>query len=65
METILKTVDHIATRNDLREQCAGSGRDFIRIITRQANNATAATGMAIESMMQAQFDNGLSENTLA
>eukprot|EP00965_Chrysotila_dentata_P038773 1288519-Pleurochrysis_carterae.AAC.1 len=65
MEAILKTVEHVATRNELRTQCAGSGRDLIRVISQRADSASASTGMAIESMMQAHFDNGLSENTLA
>eukprot|EP00965_Chrysotila_dentata_P055567 1843306-Pleurochrysis_carterae.AAC.1 len=65
METILKTVEHIATRNELRILCAGSGRDLICIISQRADNASASTGVAIESMMQAHYDNGLAENTLA
>eukprot|EP00965_Chrysotila_dentata_P044316 1473495-Pleurochrysis_carterae.AAC.2 len=33
METTMKTVEHIATRNELRILCAGSGRELIRIIS--------------------------------
>eukprot|EP00965_Chrysotila_dentata_P119918 3966102-Pleurochrysis_carterae.AAC.1 len=65
MEAILKTIEHVATRNELRTQCAGSGRDLIRIIAQYADSPLPSTGMAIESMMQAHFDNGLSESTLA
>eukprot|EP00965_Chrysotila_dentata_P027634 918572-Pleurochrysis_carterae.AAC.1 len=65
MEAILKTIEHVATQNELRTQCAGSGRDQIRIIAQCADSPFASTGMTIESMMQAHFDNGLSENTLA
>eukprot|EP00965_Chrysotila_dentata_P172677 5698643-Pleurochrysis_carterae.AAC.1 len=65
MEAILKTVEHVATRNELRTQYAGSGCNLIRIISQRADSASASTGMAIESIMQAHFDNGLSENILA
>eukprot|EP00965_Chrysotila_dentata_P143453 4739789-Pleurochrysis_carterae.AAC.1 len=64
METILKTVEGVATRTMLRENCNSSGRELIRIICRTADNAPASTGMAIESMMQAHFDAGLEEYSL-
>eukprot|EP00965_Chrysotila_dentata_P002365 77016-Pleurochrysis_carterae.AAC.1 len=64
MESILKTVEIVATRTSLRDNCNGSGRELIRTIIRTADNAPASTGMAIESMMQAHFDGGLEEYTL-
>eukprot|EP00965_Chrysotila_dentata_P064777 2147599-Pleurochrysis_carterae.AAC.1 len=64
MESILKTVESVATRSMLRDNCNSSGRELIRIICRTADNAPASTGMAIEAMMQAHFDAGLEENTL-
>eukprot|EP00965_Chrysotila_dentata_P121474 4015969-Pleurochrysis_carterae.AAC.1 len=63
IETISKTVDSIATRNALRASCSSSGRELIRTISRQADNAPTSAGMTIETMMQAHFDNGLAENT--
>eukprot|EP00965_Chrysotila_dentata_P214327 6188129-Pleurochrysis_carterae.AAC.2 len=60
VEIILKTVEHVATRNSLRDQCDNSGRDLIRLLVRQADSGPASIGMAIGSMMQAHFDNGSS-----
>eukprot|EP00965_Chrysotila_dentata_P075317 2487353-Pleurochrysis_carterae.AAC.1 len=64
MESISKTVESVATRSMLRDNCKSSGRELIRIICRRADNAPAFTGMAIEAMMQAHFDAGLEERTL-
>eukprot|EP00965_Chrysotila_dentata_P234522 6200218-Pleurochrysis_carterae.AAC.1 len=64
METILKTIDSVATRAMLRDNSKSSGMELIRIICRTADNAPASTGMTIESMMHAHFDNGLEEYTL-
>eukprot|EP00965_Chrysotila_dentata_P167432 5528939-Pleurochrysis_carterae.AAC.1 len=65
MESILKTIDSVATRAMLRDNSKSSGsRELIRIICRTADNAPASTRMAIESMMQQHFDNGLEEHTL-
>eukprot|EP00965_Chrysotila_dentata_P122422 4046095-Pleurochrysis_carterae.AAC.1 len=64
MESILKTIDSVATRSMLRGNSKSSGRELIRIICRTADNAPASTGIAIESMMQQHFDNGLEEHTL-
>eukprot|EP00965_Chrysotila_dentata_P093612 3093391-Pleurochrysis_carterae.AAC.1 len=49
----------------LRDNCNSSGRELIRIICRTADNTPASTGMAIESMMQLHFDNGLEEHFLS
>eukprot|EP00965_Chrysotila_dentata_P212335 6186968-Pleurochrysis_carterae.AAC.6 len=64
MKKILKTVESVATRPKLRNNCNSSGRELIRIICRIADNVPASTGMAIESMMQAQFDSGLEKRSL-
>eukprot|EP00965_Chrysotila_dentata_P092657 3058295-Pleurochrysis_carterae.AAC.1 len=64
MESILKTIDSVATRAMLRDKSKSSGRELIRIICRTADSAPASTGMAIESMMQQHFDHGLEEHTL-
>eukprot|EP00965_Chrysotila_dentata_P138241 4572532-Pleurochrysis_carterae.AAC.4 len=60
----MKTIKSPAMRQSFRKQCDNSGRNLICIVIQQADNAPASTGMAIESMMQAHFDNGFSENTL-
>eukprot|EP00965_Chrysotila_dentata_P052436 1739551-Pleurochrysis_carterae.AAC.1 len=59
MESILRTMDSLATRQFYRNQCNSSGRNLIRIIIQHADNAPASAGMAIEAMMQAHFENGL------
>eukprot|EP00965_Chrysotila_dentata_P193738 6175935-Pleurochrysis_carterae.AAC.8 len=64
MEAILKTVESVATRTTLRDNCNLSGRELIRIIVRTADNAPSSTGMAIESMMQAHYDGGLEKYSL-
>eukprot|EP00965_Chrysotila_dentata_P260463 6213914-Pleurochrysis_carterae.AAC.1 len=57
-------MDTLATRQFYRNLCDNSGRNLIRIIIQHADNAPASAGMAIEAMMQAHFENGLSEHTL-
>eukprot|EP00965_Chrysotila_dentata_P227764 6196206-Pleurochrysis_carterae.AAC.4 len=48
-----------------RTRCSGSGRELLWVLVAQADNTPASAGLAIETIMQANYDNDLAENTLA
>eukprot|EP00965_Chrysotila_dentata_P163527 5399637-Pleurochrysis_carterae.AAC.1 len=65
MEAILSTIVSVPTRQAYVEKCDGSGRELIRILTAEADAASASTGAALELMFNHTHQRGIAEPTVS
>eukprot|EP00965_Chrysotila_dentata_P046820 1554024-Pleurochrysis_carterae.AAC.1 len=63
MEAILGTITSIPTRQTYAVKSDGSGRELMRILTSEADAASASTGAALELMFNQAYQRGIPEPT--